>query len=278
MVSGWRAIRLLSRSGPCRQPYARQRRRGRHGPIGFRTVRNTEWNVLVAGWAMDLLFTRGRRETGPGKSPRHARVRLGDCGERQASDLGRLDAPMVAGGRLDCVSGRGWHRSDFAGWQVHAQPDFTQIPGLRVLEGRPPVLRHLSKHYRHRCAVAALLGEREIRRGKVFRAHRSSGLRGSYRRIQHPSRRQALPHLRSRVSVRHLDASSSRSRRVFWTGCCAAEGQSDSWLSSPYPRHQLVRPESFFSRSITSGAIHRLAFCSWWSISQALSYSRVSVV
>ena len=83
---------------------------------------------------MDLLPTRGRRETGPRENPRHARVCSGDCGERQAADLGRLDAPMVAGGRLDRVSGRGWHRSDFAGWQIHAQPDFTQVPSLRVLE------------------------------------------------------------------------------------------------------------------------------------------------
>ena len=129
------------------------------------------WNVLVAGRAMDLLLARALRETGPGKSPRYARVCPGGCGERQASDLGRLDAPMVARGRLDRVSGRGWHRFDFAGWQIHAQPDFTQIPGLWVLEGRQPVLRRLPKHHRQRRAVAALFDEREVGRGKASRAH-----------------------------------------------------------------------------------------------------------
>src|ERR1700719_1999536 len=104
MVSRWRAIRLLPRSGPYRQTYGRQRRGGRRCRTGFRSVRTTAWNVLVAGRAMDLLPARALRETGPGKSPRYARVCPGDCGERQASELGRLDAPMVARGRLDRVS------------------------------------------------------------------------------------------------------------------------------------------------------------------------------
>ena len=127
-------------------------------------------------------------------------------GERQASDLGRLDAPMVARGRLDRVSGRGWHRSDFAGWQIHAQPDFTQIPGLRVLEGRQPVLRCLPKHTGNGAQWQLYSVNVKIGRREISGAHRSFRFRGSYGRIQHPSRRQALPHLRGQVPIRYLDA------------------------------------------------------------------------
>ena len=46
----------------------------------------------------------------------------------------------------------------------------------------------------------------KTRRREISGAHRSFRFRGSYGRIQHPSRRQALPHLRGQVPVRYLDA------------------------------------------------------------------------
>ena len=206
MVSGRQSIRLLWRGRRDVQAYTRQRFRGRIRVVGLNTVWQAAWHILVAGRAVDHLFARSLRETESRENPGHARGRSGDCGERQASALAILDDSLVACRRLDRVSGRGRHRSHFAGWQIHAEPDFTSVPGLQLLQGWQLPLWYFPKHDGQRRAVAALFGEREVGRGDPSRADRSSGLRGSRGRIQHPSRRQALPHLRGQIPVRYLDA------------------------------------------------------------------------
>ena len=124
MVSGRQSIRLLQRGRRDVQADTRQRLGGRIRVGGLNTIWQTAWHFLDAGRAVDHLSARSLRETESRENPSQARGRPGGYCERQASALAILDDSLVARRRLDRVSGRGRHRSHFAGRQIHAEPDF----------------------------------------------------------------------------------------------------------------------------------------------------------